>query len=315
MGEDPPTSDAGVDVLVDRDYRAGRRGAASAAVKRRPKGKIATNGLLPILLVSCGCSVSTEGNPTYSITLDEGTATSVTNPEMCNGEISNGGGDLVENGVRYRGKCEGAGVVPKIGKADGMRYLKFSTDPSYRGESRTRTELALTRKWFSFEEPVYIGFKIRIPERVDKTDSFFYLMQFWQCPGASPIAGIRMSRGYSHRVNFMTRGDSRSAGMATYDLSPGIWASFVIKAVVDPTGDRGSFVVWHDPEEEPNVFNGAYGYVRNGTCRDRTEPPQRFRLKFGIYKGNEHRRRYEVDYDDIRIGNSFVAVSPWTNAP
>ena len=264
-----------------------------------------------MLLILCGSCTSAEGATTYSITLDEGTDASVKKPELCNSDISNGGGDLVEAGVRFRGKCNGAGISPKINMEGGMRYLAFETNPAYQGESRTRTELALTHKWFDFGEPIYIGFRIRVPKETDETNAFFYLMQLWQCPGASPIAGVRMSRGYSHRVNFMTRGDSRVASMATYELGPDTWKSFVINATVDPTGENGSFLVWNDPDQEPEGFSGTYGYAETGTCDDRIEPLQRFRLKFGIYKGAENGKQFEVHYDDLRIGSSFDAVSPW----
>lgn len=272
---------------------------------------------LPLLLVICGSCKSTDGETIYSITLDEDTDASIKRPELCDIDIGNGGGDLVAAGVRYRGKCDGAGLAPKI-EIDGVeRYLKFATDPGYQDEvrdkNRTRTELALTSKWFAFGEPVFVGFRIRVPKGTDETNAFFYLMQFWQCAGAAPIAGVRMRRGYSHTVNFMTRGDSRAASMGTYDLRPDSWASFVIKATVDPTGENGSFLVWNDPNGEPRRFNGAYGHAKRGTCDNLVEPPQRFRLKFGIYKGTEVNKQYEVNYDDIRIGSGFDAVSPWIN--
>jgi len=196
-------------------------------------------------------------------------------------------------------------------KEGGVRFLEFATDPGRQGENRTGTELALTSHWFDFGEPVYIGFRLRIPRDVDETNAFFYLMQFWQCAGASPLAGIRMSRGYSHRINFMTRGDSRAASMATYELGPDTWNTFVIKVKGDPTGENSSFRVGNDPDQEPAGFSGAYGYAEKGTCNDRVEPLQRFRLKFGIYKGSENGKQFKVNYDDLRIGNSFDAVSPW----
>jgi hypothetical protein len=269
--------------------------------------------LLTLVALCNSCAFAANGTA-YSVTLDEGTGASIKSPEKCNADIGNGGGDLVEAGVRYRGKCEGAGIAPVIENKGGMRYLKFATDPWYRGKTRTRSELALTTEWFPFGKPVYMGFRIRVPGEVDKTDAFFYMMQFWQCASASPVAGLRMSRGYSHRVNFMTRGHSRAASMATYDLDPNTWTSFVIKAIVDPGGKKGSFVVWKNPGEKPEQYNGPYGYAESGACRDRTEPPQKFRIKFGIYKGNEDNKRYEVHYDDVRIGNSFDSVSPWVNA-
>ena len=70
----------------------------------------------------------------------------------------------------------------------------------------------------------------------------------------------------------------------------------------------------NDPNREPEKFSGPYGYAEIGTCQEGVQPPQHFRLKFGIYKGTERNRRHEVNYDDIRIGSSFDAVSPWLNA-
>ena len=102
--------------------------------------------------------------------------------------------------------------------------------------------------------------------------------------------------------------------MARYDLSPDTWTSFVIQATVDPTGENARFLVWSDPNHEPREFTGAYGLGKYGACGDEAEPPQRFRFKFGIYKRTERNKRYEVNYDDIRIGGSFDAVSPWAKA-
>lgn len=265
--------------------------------------------LMCVLIVSGG--YASAGPAAYSITLEKSAGAAVGRREECNSDIGSGGGDLIEAGVRYRGQCEGAGIAPQIVREGGARYLKFATDPAYQGETRTRSELALTSRWFRFGEPVYVGFRIQIPEGAAKTRDFFYVMQFWQCPGASPIAGIRISRGHSHRINFMTRGDSRAGSMAAYKLHPDTWTSFVIKAVVDAGDGRGSFAVWHDPDVEPEVYRGRYGYSENGTCVNHNQPPQRFRIKFGIYKGNESGKRYEVDYDDVRIGNDFDSVSPW----
>lgn len=99
--------------------------------------------------------------------------------------------------------------------------------------------------------------------------------------------------------------------MATFDLTPDVWTSFVIKAAVDPSGNNGSFLVWDNPDGKPRAFNGPYGYSAGGKCGDRKQSSQQFRLKFGIYKGTEPNRRHEVDFDNIRIGSSFDAVSPW----
>ena len=266
--------------------------------------------LLFILSDSC---VSDESVASFAITAEDEAGASVHQPEKCSADIRNGGGDLLEAGVRYRGKCEGAGLAPSIEGKTGQRYLRFATDPSFQQQKRSRSELALTGSWFPFGEPFYMGFRVKIPARADSTNVFFYLLQFWQCAGASPIAGVRINRGYSHRINFMTRGDTRAASMKTYDLSPGVWAPFVIRAIVDPSGKNGSFDVWHDPDEAPAVYRGPFGYGVSGKCAKLGEARQEFRIKFGIYKGGERNSVFEVDYDDIRIGSNFEIVSPWTH--
>lgn len=60
--------------------------------------------------------------------------------------------------------------------------------------------------------------------------------------------------------------------------------------------------MWREPGGSPNVYSGPYDYARNGACENRGNLPQRFRIKFGIYRAGEDGSRYEVDYDDIRVG-------------
>ncbi len=257
-------------------------------------------------------SETTKAELMYAITLDNNSEAYIKKKDKCNGDISNGGGDFVEHNFQLRGKCGGAGLAPDIIKDQlGDRFIQFSTDPTYKGKTKTRTELALTRQWFSFHKPMFIGFKLQIPTDSDVTNEFFYLMQFWQCAPNSPIAGIRLDRGTSHTINFMTRGDSRAASMAKYSLKPGEWHSFILKATVDPTGKAGEFSVWDSPDKPPKIFNGAFGYAKKN-CKGLKDIPQRFRLKFGIYKGNENDQIYKVGYDDIRIGDTFEDVSPWS---
>lgn len=116
-----------------------------------------------LVLLACSSCTATEQAPVYAITLDQQAGAILQNPHLCNDDIKDGGGDLVESGIRYRGKCNGAGLPPSIQSAGNTRYLKFATDPNFQGNGksdRTRTELALTTKWFPFEEPVYIGFNL-----------------------------------------------------------------------------------------------------------------------------------------------------------
>ncbi|NMH60196.1 heparin lyase I family protein [Alteromonas ponticola] len=267
--------------------------------------------ILILFSLTCISCVSAQTTPLYSITLDKQAKTKIRKREQCNGNISNGGGDLVEGKLQLRGKCDGAGVSPDI-RVDqqGEQFIYFETNPDYNKKGRTRTELALTREWFEFKKPVYMGFKIKVPEDSDVTNEFYYLMQWWQCAPNSPIAGIRMDRGTSHNINFMTRGDTRSASTAKFELKPGEWHSFVVKGIVDPSGKESEFSVWHSPDTAPIVSKAAYGF-QTKACKGTNDIPQRFRLKFGVYKATEPGKSHSVGYDDIRIGNTFEAVSPW----
>jgi len=257
-------------------------------------------------------SISFAGS--YSITLDDPQGSEITSSQACSDKIGRGG-NLVEGSDYYLGKCEGSGLSPQInGKAQG-RYLEFSNNHNYKGGIKTRSELALTEEYFPFNERKYIGFKIQIPHGVSSTDDFFYLMQFWQCSPASPIAGIRVSRGdgNSHNINFMTRNDSSSKTLGYYSLTPGAWHSVII--MIDPSSrsryGKGEMKVWIDQNGKALTYEGNIGYNNLGTCEKNKYPPQHYRLKFGIYKGDEPGRKFNVRYDDIRIGSTYSSVKPW----
>lgn len=232
---------------------------------------------------------------------------------MCNSDISNGGGDLLENAQVFRGKCEGSGNAPSIVKDfDGQLFLKFFTSKASKKDPKTRTELAITDKWYKYEEPVFISFRVRIPENASITNDFFYLMQFWQPGGGAPLAGVRVKRGTERSINFMTRGDERARSMATFDLAINEWKYFVIKSVVNPLGEGGEFTVWDEPGLPVNSYFGRFGYS-NPELPKKSKLRKRFRVKFGIYKGVEINKQFEVHFDDLIIADSFEKVNPWNN--
>ena len=260
-------------------------------------------------------------NTIYSITAEssEPEKATIEKPLKCSPKIGRGG-NLREKGKHYKGKCEGSGLSPEIGGTHKkQRYLLFKTlagDMNLKGI--TRSELAITSKYFPFDEKIYVGFRIMIPEGVAVTNQFFYVMQMWQCAGLSPIAGVRLDRGSSHTIEFMTRGDSRSSSMMRIKMEPSVWYSFIIKLRVDPEGKKSEFQVWSDKSESKATSLKPYGFkVRECSNNPGKIAPQHFRLKFGIYKGNgvgemyEGNKYYEIRFDDIRVGNYFKDVRPW----
>ncbi len=249
--------------------------------------------------------------PFYEMTAEGAKSSQIENPTACSTRIGQGG-NLIEGGLRFLGKCDGQGLPPQILGREGSRFLRFATTRNATTAVKTRTELAITQENFPFYQTVFIGFKLMIPPGTSHTDASFYLMQLWQCAPAAPIAGIRLVRGpnRSHRINFMTRGDSREGSFAYADLIPGRWHSFVIAYNVNPRRGRGTAAVWMDHARRPITVNASYGHFTSGKCAGGLRPPQHYRIKFGIYKGNEPGRYFETRFDDIRIGNSYRDVVP-----
>ena len=69
--------------------------------------------------------------------------------------------------------------------------------------------------------------------------------------------------------------------------------------------------VWIDQDPNPVIDTNSFGFFNVGTCVPGRRPPQHFRVKFGIYKDTEAGKRYEVRYDDFRIGSTYASVKPW----
>lgn len=231
----------------------------------------------------------------------------IENPNLCS-DIMGAGGNYRETQFSLQGKCEGAGLAPQIvGSKEFLRHMVFRTNPSIRS-AKDRTELAFANRYIPFDQTTYIGLRLMIPAGASVTNDFFYLLQLWQCSPASPIAGIRISRGSSHKLDFLMRGDSADRTAVSYDLHPDVWHAFVIRIVANSTG--GSMKIWSD-NRLVGEWRGPIGFNAIGKCLAGQRPPQHFRPKFGIYKGNEPGRAFEARFDDVRIGDTFTSVVPW----
>ena len=113
-----------------------------------------------------------------------------------------------------------------------------------------------------------------------------------------------MMPGSSHRFGIMSRNDpDGGATRTTFDVVPDKWYGFVIRFRASRTD--GAIEVWREGSNESQLFSEEYGYD-NSVC-----PEEKWRLKFGIYKANEPGRYFEVNYDDVRVGDSRADVQPW----
>jgi hypothetical protein len=129
-------------------------------------------------------------------------------------------------------------------------------------------------------------------------------MQWWQGPGLPPIAGIRMKRGTSHTLEFIERSAQNSSGnglakadvITEYTLQPGRWHRINIGYNLNPS-KTGFFDVNVDGASIGR-FNGQIGSSKSGTVKGFDNPPQNYRVKFGIYKASEP-SIFSVDYDNI----------------
>jgi hypothetical protein len=232
---------------------------------------------------------------------------SIKGPENCGPEMGRGG-NFTEGPHILKGKCNGGGLSPRIEyDHTGSHFLSFAIDPerSVAGK-RDRTELAFVRRYFPFYEQLYIGFRLMIPEGVDSTDEFFYALQLWQCAGLSPIAGVRVERDTSHTINFMTRNQEDGRSRAKFDLKPGQWHEFVLHIVPGPAGDA-LFHVFADGELLVRSLV-PYGFSAADACGE-SPNEQRYRVKFGIYKGGEPGKRFAVNYDDFTIADRYETVA------
>jgi hypothetical protein len=254
--------------------------------------------LLPIWGIFLAFSASAGYELNLPITAQDG----VRNQGTCSTSISDGSGDLLTSAGLLRGKCQGNGKassVVKIAERDALHLQAYGVNAN---EKVSRSELALTSKNFAFNEVTQIEFDIMIPESADITDSFYYLLQLWQCSPLSPLAGIRIRRGTSHEINFMTRGDEREKGASfgAINLQPGEWKSLRLEFNVKADSADAYFSAWEN-NNLVGTRRGSFGFSPNFSCKGGSKAPDHYRLKFGIYKAYEEGKSFEVFFDKIRI--------------
>lgn len=256
--------------------------------------------------IATSVSTQSESSIVYVAATGEESA-SVSSPEDCD-LVMGSGGNFTEGRYELRGKCNGAGLSPRL-VYDPTRshFLSFTINPekSVAGV-RDRAELAFVRRYFPFFEQLFIGFRLMIPEGVDATEEFFYALQLWQCAGLPPIAGVRVQRGTSHTINFMTRGQRGGRSRAKFDMEPGRWHEFVLYMIAGPA-DGAVFGVFADDQLLVRS-QVPYGFGAANACGERRNEHQ-YRVKFGIYKGGEPGKRFSINYDDFTIANRYEPVA------
>ena len=279
--------------------------------------------------------------PSYSMGI-EGETFTIENAAACSATIGDGG-NLLEGGRWFPGKCQGAGQSPQITGTSDARALTFRTDKDFRYEGaivedpakntwkdaagntlRDRSELATP--WdLPFHTDVWVGFDVRIPAGVDDvTGSGAYVLQLWQCT-ANPIGGVRIQSGAGngHNVQFVRRGEEPgtdyNTSMATKSVGTDEWHSFVIKYRVEPYHDgapKGSIAVYHrrvgatTVEEKLFEQDEYFGYATRSRCADDSFKNE-FRIKFGMYKDYQPGATFRSDFRNVRIGATKAAVQPY----
>lgn len=220
-----------------------------------------------------------------------GSAESLCTPKMGNG------GNVIAEGQFLAGKCEGAGEAPAVFDDE----ITFRVPQGRTGE-KDRTELAFVNEKIPIGTPVRVTAEIKIPKFSDKTRSWFYILQFWQgfddpsnvIGPRGPIAGIRINRGYSHRISFITRNSHNVKGskVATVDLVPDVWTKVAIRLLIKSNRlGEATFTV----NGEQHHWRGTVGYSTAAGANNW------YRLKLGIYKDSEPRRSFEVQFRSIDI--------------
>lgn len=226
----------------------------------------------------------------------------VQNAGSCSAVIGRGGNLNVGKQVLL-GKCEGNGQPVKVetGQAGG-KTLSFSVKKG-RVSKKDRAELAAVQSRLNFNKDEFVGFEILIPKNSDITNSWFYMVQFWQGANHSPIAGLRMSRGYSHRAQLMFRGegDPKGTTATTINFEPGRWTKIGLALNFNPRGN--SCMTIYMEGKSPYRKCGQAGYTGKGV-------KPWYRLKFGIYKGSEPDKSFNVKFRNIKTGTSLKEIWP-----
>lgn len=214
--------------------------------------------------------------------------------------VMGAGGNLLTSASRLAGKCEGAVTPPRIIKSPEASIdneIAFSVLGESKGQ-RDRTELAFTerRSRFLFGREYRVSMEVLLPTDVDATNNFFYIVQFWQGEAKPPIAGLRIDRGEARKASFIARGEGASPKghkVAAVDLPPNRWVQLALKLRLNEDSQGCVSVTVNN--QAPSDWCGAIGY------RPGLGIMPWYRLKFGIYKAHEAKKKFRVSIRKLQI--------------
>ena len=223
--------------------------------------------------------------------------------------IKGGPSERLGSGGNYRqagsedllGKYQGAYSPVRVKQEGPNRYLSFSARGRGKG-GKDRSELT-PQGYFKAGRTLEANFRMRLPVGSAVSNNSFYLMQLWQLGGRNPFAGIRVRRGESHEVDFITktvRGRSRQLNkVAPFSLVPGQWHSFQVRFRFLP-GNTSTMSVAADGKQIGS-WSGAAGTGNVQPIPNRGPTPF-YRFRFGLYKRNEPRAgTFTAHFDDMVV--------------
>lgn len=231
-------------------------------------------------------------------------------PERCGNQIG-AGANYFEGATRLAGKCNNGGLpVRKVTEAGEGSYLHFETDGSVKKASdlsdNDRSELAYT-PMIPFGKTIGIAYQFRIPRNSARNILPYSAIQFWQGSGLGPIAVMQVDHEDNRRaenrklpynphrsVNFITR-DFRQKQVLVkkVDFTEDTWHDVRVVARISPTS-QGRFQVWFNNQLVGDSTGPIGCTFPSCTNRD-------YRVKFGIYKGNEPGRKFKLHYRNFRM--------------
>ena len=221
-------------------------------------------------------------------------------PQGCSSKIGQGG-NLVSGELSMPGKCEGGGKPASLTGDAAAPVISFRVEGGVDGK-KDRSEIALTRHRFKFGQENYVSFEVNIPDGSQRTNTWLYLVQFWQGGERPPLAGLRMDRGESHMASIIARGeeDRRGQSVAKVDLPPGKWVKVTLMLDIEPE-DESCIAAWVSNDQR-REWCGQIGFIQDGTLKDW------YRMKFGVYKGGEQGKNFQASFRSIKVGRKLADV-------
>ncbi|WP_193814454.1 heparin lyase I family protein [Cyanobium sp. LEGE 06143] len=200
------------------------------------------------------------------------------------------------------GKYQGAFSPVSLREEGSNRFLSFSVNGRGNGQ-KDRAELT-QQGYFKAGRALQANFRMRIPKGSGVSDNSYYLMQLWQLGGKNPFVGLRMRRGESHKVDFITKtvkGGSRQLNkVAPFSFVPGQWHNFQMRFRFRPRRNSTMRVVADG--RQIGSWRGRAGTPNVQPIPNRGPTPY-YRFKFGIYKRNEPSAgTFTTHFDDMLVG-------------